>query len=190
MSFDFKISSKNKKESRNRTEQNENWSLVLSSQRDVYKLFAMESSGIKHQRPQAASPLTYARAYLCPQLNHSAPLYRSGAKTTKRNGDAIARKFRISEILFRALSHPGCLGPLAIDRIGISFVRVFNGRLFVFVTTRALHESTRFLRPLLRISPAIFLFFLRPTFFVYVHDLFLMSARFARFARVSENSRN
>ena len=104
----------------------------------------MESSGIKHQRPQAASPLTYARAYLCPQLNHSAPLYRSRAKTTKRNGGAIARKFRISEILFRALSHPGCLGPLAIDRIGISFVRVFNGRPFVFVTTRALHESTRF----------------------------------------------
>lgn len=50
----------------------------------AYKLFTMESNGIKHQRPQAPASLTYARVYLCSQLNHSGHYIVRG-QTTKRS---------------------------------------------------------------------------------------------------------
>lgn len=126
-----------------------------------------------------------ARAYLCPQLNHSASHYivAGVVRATKQSARAaIARKFRI----FKILLHPTPALWRSIASEFRSFVRVFNNWPFVFLATLAPHECTRFLRSLLRIFSCRIFFRLR------AHDpllslpfLRVTSVRFS-FARVSE----
>lgn len=111
------------------------------------------------------------------------PLYRSRRSSDHEAKRSGRHRSKISNFQNFITPHSG---PLAIDRIGISFVRVFNSRPFVFLATLAPHECTRFLRPLLRIFSRRIFFRLR------AHDpllslpfLRVTSVRFS-FATVSE----
>lgn len=107
----------------------------------AYKLFRMESCGIKHDAASGnGSFKTCAPVYLYPQLNHPGPL--CSARPWRRPS---LENFEFSKFY-----------SARIDHIGILFVHTLNGRILLYRRNRFHFSQARESFEMLRIFPIIF----------------------------------